>query len=480
MLELLRPCRVMSLMSTSALEERIRRVMSDLREETTIPGQYGSPSPVHQRMAQTCTPALSVGVIDNFEVAWAAGFGTLAAGAEPATANTPFQSGSISKPVFALAVMKLVETGTIDLDTDVSDYLKSWHMPGKDGWQPRVSLRQLLSHTAGTTVHGFPGYPASGPWPTVPQILGGAPPANTQPVVVDILPGTQFRYSGGGTTIAQQVVVDVTGTPFPELMREVILDPVGMADSGYEQPAPSGFARRAARGHPLNGTEIEGSYHVYPEMAAAGLWTSAADLALLGAEIMRALRSDASKLALAPETVNSMLRPQLPDQQIGQEFVGLGWFCAGKEQNFRFFHDGWNHGYVAAMLMLPAIGKGAVVMLNSNQGWMLLGAIKAAIGREYGWPALKDVPEISNVVPDVAYAGIYENGNGKIMVARDGNRLLVEFAHQRALPVYPAAAGEFFARAINLRLRFAGGDTARPPELTVVNGNKTESFKRTD
>jgi len=111
-------------------------------------------------------------------------------------------------------------------------------------------------------------------------------------------------------------------------------------------------------------------------------------------------------------------------------------------------------------------------MLNSNQGWMLRGEITAAIGREYGWPALKDIPEISNVLPDVAYAGTYESVNG--------NRLLVEFAHRQALPVYPAAAGEFIARAINLRLRFAGGDTARPPELTVVNGHKTESFKRTD
>lgn len=329
-------------------------------------------------------------------------------------------------------------------------------------------------------MHGFPGYPASGPWPTVPESLRGIPPANTQPVVVDILPGSQFRYSGGGTTIAQQVVVDVTGTPFPELMRELILDPLGMKDSGYEQPARSVFVKRAARGHPLNGTEIEGGYHVYPEMAAAELWTSAADLALLGAEVMRALRGDASKLALAPETVSSMLRPQLPDQEIGQEFVGLGWFCAGKEQNFRFFHDGWNHGYVASMLMLPTIGKGAVVMLNSNQGWMLRGEVTAAVGREYGWPALKDIPEISDIVPNVAYPGTYESVNGKIMVARDGNRLLVEFAHQQALPVYPAAAGEFFATAIDLRLRFAGGDQARPSELTVVNGNKTASFKRTD
>jgi CubicO group peptidase (beta-lactamase class C family) len=470
----------MNLMSTSDLEERIRRVMSDLREETTIPGQHCSPCPVHQRVAQTCTPAMSVGVIDNFEVAWARGFGTLAAGAEPAAANTPFQCGSISKPVFALAVMKLAEIGTIDLDADVNDYLTSWRLPANDGWQPHVSLRHLLSHTAGTTVHGFPGYPASGPWPTVSQILRGVPPANNQPIVVDVLPGTQFRYSGGGTTIAQQVVVDVTRRPFPELMRTLILDPVGMMDSGFEQPAPSAFAKRVAKSHPWNGTETPGGYHVYPEMAAAGLWTTAADLALLGVEVMRALRGNSSKLGLAPETVSSMLRPQLPNQEIGQEFVGLGWFCSGKEETFRFWHDGWNHGYLATMLMLPAIGKGVVVMLNSNQGGMLRGEITAAVGREYGWPALKDTPEISDIGPKVAYAGTYESVNGRIRVAQDSNRLLVEFAFQQALPLYPAAAGEFFARAINLRLRFAGVDPARPSELTVVNGNKTELFKRTD
>jgi hypothetical protein len=160
--------------------------------------------------------------------------------------------------------------------------------------------------------------------------------------------------------------------------------------------------------------------------------------------------------------------------------VGLGWFCLGKEQTFRFGHDGWNHGYVATMLMLPAIGKAVVVMVNSNQGWMLRGEIIAAIGREYGWPALKDIPEIGEIAPEITYAGIYESASGSIRVAQDGNRLLVEFAFQQPLALYAAADGEFFARAINLRLRFAGGvDPTRPSELTVVNGNKTELFKRT-
>jgi CubicO group peptidase (beta-lactamase class C family) len=337
-----------------------------------------------------------------------------------------------------------------------------------------------LSHTAGTTIHGFPGYPASGPWPTASQILRGVPPANNQPIVVDVLPGTQFRYSGGGTTIAQQVVADVTGRPLPELMRTLILDPVGMTDSGFEQPPPSAYAQRAARSHPWNGAGTPGGFHIYPEMAAAGLWATAADLALLGADIMWALRGDSSKLGLAPETVSGMLRPQLPHQDIGQEFVGLGWFCSGKEQSFRFWHDGWNHGYVATMLMLPAIGKGVVVMANSNQGWMLRGEITAAVSREYGWPALKDTPEFGDIEPEVAYAGTYESTNGRARVAQDGNRLLIEFAFQQPLPLDAATNGEFFARAINLRVRFAGTDPARPSELTVVNGSKTELFKRID
>ncbi len=465
-------------MSTSDMDERIRRAMSDLREETTIPGRDRPPCPLEQRMAHTRTPAVSVAVIDDFEVAWARGFGTLAAGAEPTLANTPFQCGSISKPVFALAVMKLAERGTIDLDADVNGYLASWRLPAIDGWQPRVSLRQLLSHTAGITVHGFPGYPASGPWPTGLEVLRAVPPANNQPVVVDLLPGSQFRYSGGGTTIAQQAIVDVTGKPFPELMRGLVLDPVGMADSSFEQPAPAAFVKRAARGHSWNGIEMRGSYHVYPEMAAAGLWSTAADLALLGVETMRALRGDASRLGLAPETVSSMLRPQLPNQEAGQEFVGLGWFCRGKEQTFRFGHEGWNFGYEATMLMLPAIGKGVVVMVNCHQGSTLRGEITAAIGREYGWPALKDVPQIGAFAPDVSYAGTYESVNGKLQVAQDDNRLLVTFALQPAVPVYPAAAGEFFASAINLRLQFAGADPARPSELTVIHGPTTEAFKR--
>jgi CubicO group peptidase (beta-lactamase class C family) len=162
------------------------------------------------------------------------------------------------------------------LDADIRTYLKSWQIPaGDDGWGPRINLRQLLSHTAGTTVHGFPGYPADGTWPSLAQILDGVPPANTSPIFVELVPGLQFRYSGGGTSIAQLAVTHVVGTAFPDLMRELVLAPLKMEDSSFEQPPSSRLADRAAVGHPQNGTPIPGGWHVYPEMAAAGLWSYA-------------------------------------------------------------------------------------------------------------------------------------------------------------------------------------------------------------
>jgi CubicO group peptidase (beta-lactamase class C family) len=251
-----------------------------------------------------------------------------------------------------------------------------------------------------------------------------------------------------------------------------------MTDSSFEQP-PS-FTACAARSHPLNGVATEGGYHIYPEMAAAGLWTSAADLARLGVELVRTLRGESSSLGLSQETVSSMLRPQLPGQEIGQEFVGLGWFCAGKDETFRFYHNGWDQGFVAMMLMLPAIGKGVVVLVNSNGGWPLLGEIAAAVGRDYGWPELKEIPKPGTIESNIIYAGTYNSASASLSVMQDGERLLVELASQPPLPAYPAAPGEFFARAINLRLRFGGDDAARPSELTVINGAKTDVFRRAD
>lgn len=467
---------------TEDIDDCVSRVCLDLRPETAFPGRNEPACTLAERMTYGATPGVSVAVIDNFEVVWARGFGKRATGTPDAvTPSTPFQAASISKPVFALAVMKLVESSKLDLDADVNDYLASWRVPSNEGWNPRITLRQLLSHTAGTTVHGFAGYPSAGPWPTVSQILQGLPPANNLPIVVDLLPGTQFRYSGGGTTIAQQAVVDALGKPFPDLMRELVLDPLGMSDSSFEQPLPSDAAAKVAMAHPWNGVQTPGGYHVYPEMAAAGLWTTAADLARLGTEVMRALRGDPSKLGLSQETIACMLRPQLPDQKIGEAFVGLGWFCAGNDKEFRFGHSGGNEGFLANMRMLPALGKGAVVMINSMQGWFLQKELTDAIGREYRWPSFEIIPSAVPMTLGIAYAGLYRSDDGAtILVSQETETLLIQFGRQEPLPLFKTIGEEFFAKAINLSMRFNGPDPVRPASLTTSHGGKSTSFNRVD
>ncbi len=433
-------------------------------------------------MAIGATPGASIAVIDNFDVAWACGVGKRAIGAaDVVSENTPFQAGSISKPVFALAVMKLVQAGNLDLDTDVNDYLKSWKVPASDGWRPRLTLRQLLSHTAGTTVHGFAGYPVDGSLPTVTQVLQGVPPANSLPVIVDLLPGMQFRYSGGGTTIAQQVVVDVTGRSFPDLMRDLVLAPLGMSDSSFEQPSPSVWQGKAAMGHPWNGVQTPGGYRVYPEMAAAGLWTTAADLASLGADVLRTLRGDASRLGLRREAIADMLHPQLKNQEIGPEFTGLGWFCVGRDKEFRFGHPGMNDGFTAEMRLFPAVGKGAVVMLNSIQGGFLRDELLDAIGREYQWPATESSPVPVPMTTEIVYAGLYRSEHGaSVQVTQDAEGLLFQYEQQSPLSLLPAVGGEFFTRALPLRVRFEDSNAARPNGLWVVLGGGTIHFMRVD
>jgi CubicO group peptidase (beta-lactamase class C family) len=120
----------------------------------------------------------------------------------------------------------------------VNDYLKSWKISSVSGWQPKVTHRQLLSHSAGLTVHGFPGYETTDEIPTVVQILNGQHPANTTAAEVNLIPGLQYRYSGGGTTVAQQLVVDWLDQPFAEIISELLFKPLGLGNSTYEQPLP--------------------------------------------------------------------------------------------------------------------------------------------------------------------------------------------------------------------------------------------------
>ena len=456
-------------MMSCEIDERIARAMNDIRPETAFEGRLGPPRALAERLAFCHTPGMGLAIVEGFELAWAGGFGRREAGSdEPVTAGTLFQAASISKPVLALAVMRLVQDGVLELDRDVNDYLTSWRVPANDGWQPRLTLRQLLSHTAGVTVPGFPGYTTSESVPGLVQVLEGEPQANTPRIEVNTLPGLTYRYSGGGSLIAQQAVIDRLGKPFPRLMRELVLGPLGMADSTFEQPLPEAWAPRAATGHPYKGNPLPGRYHVYPEMAAAGLWTTPADLARVGVELMRAVNRQPPAV-LSRETAGSMLQPQHAGPGEGYQ-PAVGWFVRGEEESRCFYHSGGNEGFVAHAQFFPGSGQGVVLMLNSNEGNDLMFDVRRAIGREFCWPGTQPTERAAVEVAGVErYAGDYATEAGiELRVSVQDGALRLQVAGQPPLPIYAGAELEFFARAVNTTLVF------RQCEAGAITGLRLE------
>jgi CubicO group peptidase (beta-lactamase class C family) len=259
-------------------------------------------------------PGFSVAVIDNSQIAWAKGYGVTAAGSsKPVTVHTIFQAASISKPVTAAATLSLVEHGQLSLDEDVNAKLTCWKVPENEFTKTEeVTLRRILSHSAGLTVQGFPGYDVDSSLPSVEQILNGEKPANSPPVRVNTIPGTTERYSGGGVTVEQLLLTDVTGKPFPVLLRELVLDKLAMTDSSFEQPPSLQRADFAASATAADGKTLHGRWHIYPELAAAGLWTTPSDLAHFLIEIALTKNGKSHKV-LSPATAQMMLTPVIDD-----------------------------------------------------------------------------------------------------------------------------------------------------------------------
>jgi CubicO group peptidase (beta-lactamase class C family) len=249
----------------SSVQPRIERVEKGLLSAVLVKGNPGWT--IQERMKFYKVPGVSIAVINDYKVEWARGYGVKDIETnEPVTAETLFQAASISKPVTAMTALKRVEQGKISLDQNINDKLTSWKLPDNEFTAKRkVTLANLLSHTGGLTVHGFPGYAVGEEIPTLPQVLDGAAPANTAAVRVDMEPGTKFRYSGGGVTIAQLAIMDIEKKPFPQIAQETVLGPLGMTDSTYSQPLPAETRKKAASGHRGNGKPVEGKIHIYPE-----------------------------------------------------------------------------------------------------------------------------------------------------------------------------------------------------------------------
>lgn len=375
---------------------------------------------IRERMAHYAIPGVSVAVINDGEIEWVQGYGVLeAGGAAPVTPESRFQAASISKPVAAITALRLVEAGALRLDDNVDGRLRSWQVP-RVAPEARVTLRGLLSHTAGLTVSGFPGYAATETVPSLTGVLAGD--GNTDAVRQDTTEGSAFRYSGGGYTVAQLLIEDVTQASFASVADREVLSRLGMTRSAFAQPLPEAWAPTTAVGHRDDGTVVPGRWHTYPELAAAGLWTTPTDLARFMLAVRSASRGE------RPEFLNSTTATLALTPVIGQYALGFGIGDAG--DSLSFGHGGANEGYRAMAHIHMASGDGVIVMTNSDAGGALADEIRRSVASVYGFyvpaPETRETVAISQDALD-RFVGHYplDGEPETVIVERVGDHLRV-------------------------------------------------------
>lgn len=457
---------------------RVEHVENGLLPAVSIRGlSVSPPMKLPDRMAYYRVPGVSVAVINNGELEWAKGYGTLAAkSTNPVTTGTLFQAASISKPVTALAALALVQSGRLNLDTNVNLELKSWQVPDNTFTaDQKVTLRQLLSHSAGFNVEDVGSYPAGESLPTLVQALDGRPPAHSVPIRVEMVPGKQFRYSGGGYSVIQQLLIDATAKPFPDVMEDLVLGRLGMMSSTFRQPLPTEMESIAATGHDVNGEALKGRWYTFPQAAAAGLWTTPSDLARFAIELQRSYKG-APDAVLSVDVAKQMLTPQLAG-------YGLGVWVGGHEKSAYFSHSGKNEGFTCILFAYLDTGQGAVVMTNGDGGNGLFNEILRAIAHEYVWPDYRQREKTVVAINPMVYAsyvGEYEVSGIHVTISTSGEQLFVQAppVWPQRVRLYPSADDRFFMVDEDVDLAFAKDSQGRVVGMrAVANGQNVVAKK---
>lgn len=355
----------------------VRSIENGLEPSIQVKGEPVETYSIADRIKFHKVPGVSIAVIKDKKLHWAKGYGMAnTTTGTKVDENTLFQAGSISKPVAALAALKLMDEGKLDLDTDVNAYLKKWKIPeNKFTETEKVTIRRLLTHAAGMTVHGFPGYKQSDTFPTDVEVLDGK--GNTDPIRVDTFPGTMMRYSGGGYTVMENVVEDITGMSFQDYMAKEVLEPMGMNNSTYAQPLFKKWHDQASAAYDGNGNIIEGYWHNYLEQAAAGLWTTPTDLAKYCIEVQEIIGGKKDGI-LSPETALQMVTKQ-------EHGWGLGPGLSGDADSLFFRHGGKNAGFTNVLTAAAYKGTGLIIMTSGDNGGALIDEIVFAVSKYYDW-----------------------------------------------------------------------------------------------
>ncbi len=462
--------------SKALVEKHIQHVTSGLMGGVILRGDEHATHALADRMKELNVPGVSIAVLHNGKIEWARGFGVRSVNGPPVNAETLFQAGSISKPLAALACLRLVQQGKLSLDADVNTYLTSWKFPSDPiaAGKP-ITLRELLTHTAGTTVHGFPGYASTEAVPTLVQVLNGEKPANTPAIRSEAPPGTRWNYSGGGYTIMQQVLLDVTHEPFPQLLHSSVLAPIGMKHSTYEQPLPESMRGNAAVPYRGDGKPVDGGAHTYPEMAAAGLWTTPSDLALYAIEVEKSLTGKANHV-VSVDMTRQMLTP-------GMGHWGLGLEIGGSDADPYFSHGGANEGFRNNFAAYEKNGEGAFVMTNGDNGAQIADELMRSVAAEYHWPDFQPTVRTAiQVDPKVLdqYTGTYALFKGfDLVITLENGQLMTQATGQGKFPVYAETQTKFFPLVIPAEIEFVKDDQGKVSSLVLhQNGHDMKAPRK--
>jgi CubicO group peptidase (beta-lactamase class C family) len=458
----------------TTLEKRIERVESGLLPAVVLKGETPPRMSLNERMKFYTTPGVTVAVINEGKVEWARGYGLLKVnGQQRVTTETMFQAASISKTFTAIAALQLVEKHKLNLDEDVNIKLSTWKIPESDLTKTeKPTLRRVLSHTAGLSVGGFLGYTIGQPVPTLQQLLNGEKPANTPPVRINMVPGLKFSYSGGGYEVLEQLLIDVSGTSFTDLMQP-ILKKLRMSRSTFI--SPSAGDSDVASGHFPNGKEIEGGWFMHPQLAAAGLWSTPTDLAQLVIEIQKSNEGKSNRL-LSRDMTKLMVTPQI-------ENIGLGVMVEGQGPSARFISGGSNVGYKSYAVGYLQTGQGAVVMTNSENGGQLAFEILRIISAEYGWPDYRPKERLiskSNPATYDDYVGQYVLGvpGPPVIITREGDKLISQGPQQPKAELLPESPNTFFLREVDASFTFVRDEKGQVVEVIIRRGGRDYKAKR--
>jgi CubicO group peptidase (beta-lactamase class C family) len=437
---------------SSDVEEKIRLVENNLAGwvQTGNNDRWN----LAERMKKYNINGVSIAVIHNYKIEWARGYGYADVSENrTVTEKTLFQAASISKSLNAVGVLKLVQEKKLDLNADINKYLLTWKFPyDEKSNNKKITLTNLLSHSAGLTIHGFPGYDKGDSLPSLPQVLDGMKPANTAAVRSSDEPGKNVNYSGGGVTISQMIVMDVTQQPYDVFMQKNVLDPLGMTNSSYKQPPSEAYAKVLATGYRADGKEIQGKFHIYPEQSAAGLWTNPVDLCKYIIETQLSYKGESAKV-LTPEMTRLRLATVLEDAALG---IFVNSRVTGSLKYFN--HNGGNEGFQCTYVGCRDNGEGIAIMTNSDNGSLIYEEILNSIATVYNWkdyylPEIKQVVEVESSVLN-KYAGKYIVGGQKAVFRNSDNGFLVNILGDLYWKVYFTSDSDFFVREFRGSLRF--------------------------